>query len=323
MKVPDQTADTEPMSKGLPVPLAPIRPGPRALVAVLTLVLLAACGAPARVPAPGGVAPSSGADAPAQQVGFEQLERQFGARLGVYAVDTATGREVAYRADERFAYASTHKVFSAGEVLRRTPLRELGRTLTFRRSDLVAGSPISEQHVDTGMTLRAVLDAALRYSDNTAADLLFTQLGGPAGLASALRAIGDSTTHVDRIEPELNLTDPGDIRDTSTPRAMAATLRAFTLGPVLPQDKRTLLVDFMRANTTGNSLIRAGAPAGWPVADKSGTADHGIRNDIGLVWPPNRAPIVLVVLSARPAKDAPHDDALIARATTVALTAFR
>jgi beta-lactamase class A len=132
-----------------------------------------------------------------------------------------------------------------------------------------------------------------------------------------------TATHVDRIEPQLNETSPGDIRDTSVPRSMASTLRAFTLGDALPAEKRTVLLDMMRANTTGGELIRAGVPAGWQVADKTGAADYATRDDIAVIWPPRRAPIVLVIMSDRAAKNATYDNKLIAQAATVALKTFQ
>ncbi len=294
----------------------------RAALLALSVVSVAACSAPA--PAQPPTPSSSSAVTPVSTVGhadFEKLEQSFSARLGVYAVDTATGREVAFRADERFAYASTHKAFSAGAVLKQTAIGDLDRTVTYTRKDLVPNSPITEKHVATGMPLRAVIDATLRYSDNTGGNLLFRELGGPAGLASALRAIGDTTTHVDRIEPELNDTAPGDIRDTGTPRVLAADLRAFILGDVLPEDKRKVLVDIMRANTTGDATIRAGVP-GWPVADKTGTAGYGTRNDIGVIWPPDRAPIVISVLTDKKDKDAEVDNKLLAEAAAAAVKAL-
>lgn len=296
---------------------------PRSLCAAVTalaIVPLSACAAPGPATAP--AVTSTAAPELAAGQGFEQLERTFGARLGLYLVDTGTGREVGFRADERFAYASTHKVFSAAAILRRTPVEALDRMVTYGPGDVVSYSPITERHAGTGMPLRAVLDAALRYSDNTAANLMFRELGGPAGLATALRGIGDATTHVDRVETALNEAEPGDLRDTSTPRALAAGLRAFTLGTALPEDRRALLVEMMRLNTTGGTLIRAGVPAGWQIADKSGTAAYGTRNDIAVVWPPQRAPIVLVILSGRRAKDATYDDRLIAQAATAALKAL-
>ncbi|MEV7097535.1 class A beta-lactamase [Amycolatopsis sp. NPDC051045] len=297
----------------------------RAALAALALLALIACAAeaPAPAPAPASSPPSTTAVAPQPQPDFGPLERDFDARLGVYAVDTGSGREIAHRADERFGYASTHKAFSAAAVLQRTSIEGLAKVLTYTRGDLQPNSPVTEKHVATGLPLRDALDAALRYSDNTAANLLFRELGGPAGLAAALRGIGDTTTHVDRIEPGLNDLAPGDVRDTSTPRAMTGSLRAFTLGTALTPEKRTVLTDMMRANTTGAALIRAGAPAGWAVADKTGTGSYATRNDIAVVWPPGRAPIVLVVMSARQAENAEHDDRLIAQAAKLVLDALR
>ncbi|MFD5244969.1 class A beta-lactamase [Amycolatopsis sp. NPDC058340] len=287
-----------------------------AALLALSVASLTACSTPVPPPPP-AAAPSVSTERP----GFEGLERAYGARLGVYAVDTATGREVAFRADERFAYASTHKVFSAGGVLQRTPVAELDRTVTYGKQDLVTNSPVTEKHVATGLPLRAVIDATLRYSDNTGGNLLFRELGGPEGLNAVFRGIGDTTSHADRIEPALNDTAPGDSRDTSTPRALAVSLRAFALGDALPEDKRKILVDMMRANTTGDQNIRAGVP-GWAVADKTGTAAYGTRNDIGVVWPPDRAPIVISVLTDRPGKDAEIDNKLLADATAAAVKAL-
>jgi beta-lactamase class A len=310
-----ETADVDQDRKGCLVPFPHVR---RAALTALALVSLTACAAEA--PAPPAPPKTAGA---APQADFAPLEREFDARLGVYAVDTGSGRELAHRADERFGYASTHKVFSSAAVLQRTSLDELAKVLKYTRADLQPNSPVTEKHVTTGISLHDAMDAALRYSDNTAANLLFKELGGPQGLAAALRGIGDTTTHADRTEPGLNDLAPGDLRDTSTPRAMAGSLRAFTLGTALPPEKRTVLTDMMRANTTGAALIRAGAPAGWAVADKTGTGGYATRNDIAVVRPPGRAPIVVVVMSDKKAKDAEPDDRLIAQAAKLVFSALR
>ncbi|PEW23525.1 class A beta-lactamase, partial [Bacillus cereus] len=75
---------------------------------------------------------------------------------------------------------------------------------------------------------------------------------------------------------------PGDVHDTSTPKALATSLQAFTLGDVLSTEKRNLLIDWMKRNTTGDNLIRAGVPGGWEVADKTGSGFYGTRNDIAI-----------------------------------------
>jgi beta-lactamase class A len=292
------------------------RTGLAALAAVL-LVPATGCAAANGAPTPeAGHSASPGASAELARE-FERLEEEFDARLGVYAVDTGSGEEIAHRPDERFAYASTHKALSAGAVLQQNTLEEMEEVVTFTEEDLVDHSPVTEQHVDTGMTLMEVADAAVRYSDNTAANLLFDELGGPDGFEDVLEGIGDDVTDPERIETELNAWTPGDTRDTSTPRAMAGSLREFTLGDALPEDRREVLNDMLVNNTTGDELIRAGVPDDWKVGDKTGAGSHGTRNDIAVLWPPEGAPIVLAVMSSRDEEDAEYDNALIARAAEV------
>ncbi|WSL21477.1 class A beta-lactamase [Streptomyces sp. NBC_01283] len=251
---------------------------------------------------------------------FKALERKFDARLGVYAVDTGTGHEVAYNAGERFAYNSTFKALAAGAVLRKYSLSGLDRKITYSKDDLVANSPVTEKHVDTGMTLGELCDAAVRYSDNTAANLLFDRLGGPKGLNAVLKKMGDDVTRMDRIEPDLSTWVPGEKRDTSTPRALAKDLRAFVLGDALRKGERAQLTKWLRTNTTGDNTIKAGVPKNWVVGDKTGTGSYyGARNDIAVVWPPDGAPIVMSILSNRGKKDAEPSDKLIAEAASVAV----
>ncbi|WP_229403288.1 class A beta-lactamase [Micromonospora okii] len=292
------------------------------MVAAAAVVSLAACSpaAAAEQPTRDGAVAASTSSAPGRKQEFRQLEKKFDARLGVYAIDTGTGRTVQYRADERFAYASTFKALAAAEILDETTDAELDRVVRYSADDLVNYSPITEQHVAEGMTLRAIADAALRYSDNTAANLMLRHLGGPQRFQKELRKIGDKVTDPARYEPDLNEGTPGDRRDTSTPRAMATSLRAYTVGDALEPSDRNILNGWLRGNTTGGALIRAGVPDGWVVGDKTGSGGYGTRNDIAVIWPPNRAPIVLAVLSSRDEKDADYDDALIAEATRVVLT---
>lgn len=294
---------------------------PVRLAGIAALALFAVVGsAGVKVSTPNSVTHSSISDG---NRAFSELEKQFDARLGVYAVDTETGKELGYHANDRFAYASTHKAFSSGAVLQQNTIDGLDRRITYSKSDLVENSPITEKHVDTGMTLREVMDAAIGYSDNTAANLLFRELGGPVGLQIALRGIGDMTVHVDRTETDLNRTHPGDIRDTSTPRAMAESLQKLTIGAALPKDKRAILNDMLSNTKYTEELIRAGVPSDWEVGDKSGAADYGTRNDIAVVKPPGHAPIMIAVMSDRAEKDADYDDALIAQAAKVVVDTLR
>lgn len=274
-------------------------------------------------------APASPSDEAAQQdpasheEEFQQLEKKYDARLGVYAVDTGSDHELAHRADERFAYTSLFKPLACGALMERRSLSELEEeVVTYDTDDLVEYSPVTKKHVDDGMTLLEVCDAAMRYSDNTAGNLLFEEFGGPGGLQEALEDIGDDTTRMERLETELNEAVPGETRDTSTPEAMTANLREYVLGDTLNEDKRDVLSEKMRNNTTGDDLIRAGVPDGWEVGDKSGAGGYGTRNDIGLLWPPEGDPIVLAVMSSKDEEDAEYDDALVADAAEVVVDAL-
>ncbi|MCE0536222.1 class A beta-lactamase [Kineosporia rhizophila] len=251
------------------------------------------------------------------------LEERYDATLGVYALDTGTGRTVRFRADRRFAYASTFKALQAGVLFQRRTDRQLERLVRYDESDLLEYAPITRQNLATGMTLRELADASVRYSDNTAANLLFKELGGPAEVDAALERIGDRTTQMNRIEPDLNEATPGDRRDTSTPRALATDLRKFVLGDVLDDQDKAALTDLLKRNTTGDKVIRAGVPEGWVVGDKTGSGGYGTRNDIAVIWPPRSAPIVLAVLSTRGEPDASTDDQLIADATEVIVDQLR
>ena len=254
---------------------------------------------------------------------FAQLENEFDARLGVYAIDTGSNQTIEYRPEERFAFASTYKALAAAIVLQQNSMEELKEVIIYTEDDLVPYSPITKKHVDTGMTLLELSEFAVRSSDNTAGNLLLKALGGPDGFEQALRQIGDNVTQSDRYEPDLNEFTPGDTRDTSTPRALAIDLQAFAVSDLLSDDERERFTNWVQGNATGDTLIRAGAPEGWEVGDKSGAGSYGTRNDIAVVWPPNREPIVIAIMSRHDTKDAKYDDALIAKAAKVALNALR
>jgi beta-lactamase class A len=259
---------------------------------------------------------------PVQQA-FADLESRSGARVGLYAVDIRDGREIAHRADERFGYASTHKALSAAVMLDENSIEDLDEVVRFSQADLVTYSPVTEARVETGMTLREIGDAAVRFSDNTAANLIFEEIGGPAAFDDALEGIGDTVTVAERTETALNDTTPGDPRDTSTPRALAQALRHFAVDQGLTTDKRAVLTDWLRRNTTGDALVRAAVPTGWVVGDKTGTGAYGTRNDIAVIWPPGRDPIVIAVLTDHAAEDAEPDDLVVAEAARIAVQALQ
>jgi beta-lactamase class A len=290
-------------------------PRRRALLVAAGLLPLAGCGAGVRRAAAPSPAPSRSPAGSPDPSRFAALEREHGARLGVFALATGTGATVAYRADERFAFCSTFKTLAVAAVLHAHPLGHLDERVTYTKADVDSISPVTEHHITTGMTIGELCDAAIRYSDGTAGNLLMRDIGGPAGLTAYLRGLGDTVSRMDQYEPQLNRDRPQDPRDTTTPRAIAAAYRRLVLGNALTADKRTLLVDCLERSTTGGKRIRAGLPRGWKVADKTGTGDYGRAHDIAVVWPPHTAPLVVAVMSDRPGYSTPPVDSLVAEAT--------
>ncbi len=227
---------------------------------------------------------------------LRQLEGHQGGRLGVALVDTASGRRVSYRGDERFPMCSTFKFLAAALMLARVDRGEekLDRRVVFAASDLVPYSPATKEHAGPGgMTVDAICAAAMTLSDNTAGNLMLASFGGPAGLTAFVRGLTDPVTRLDRIETELNEGTPGDPRDTTSPQAMLDTMQKLVAGDVLSAASRERLIGWLVANKTGDKRLRAGLPAAWRVGDKTGTGGNGSANDIAVAWPPGRAPVFI------------------------------
>lgn len=229
-----------------------------------------------------------------------RLEARAGGRLGVCLLDTGSGACIGQRLDERFAMCSTFKLPLVAAILREVDAGrlKLAQILNYSAADLVPNSPVTEQHASAGgLPLWTVAEAAQTQSDNLAANLLLALIGGPAGLTAILRSLEDSETRLDRIEPMMNLHLPGEVRDTTTPRAMAQTVSRILTGSVLGATSRDLLLTWMAATRTGAKRLRAGLPADWRAGDKTGTGmDVGMTdkyNDVAITWPPGRAPIVI------------------------------
>ncbi|WP_399930053.1 class A beta-lactamase [Streptomyces kanamyceticus] len=242
---------------------------------------------------------------------LRELEKGYPGRIGVHALNTGTGASLGYRADERFAIASTFKVLAAAAILRRAREQEPGLLdvlIRYGRDDLVTHSPRCEMHLETGMTVRELCDATITYSDNGAANLLMRRIGGPSGITEFARSLGDSRTRLDRWEPDLNTNVPGDRRDTTTPASMTADLDKLILGDALHPRDRDQLIRWLLENTTGDKRIRAGLPKDWRVGDKTGTPAYGGVNDVAVAWPPRQAPWIISVYTTRLDPDTPGED---------------
>jgi len=296
--------------------------GRRAVLGAALLLPLMGCSRAPSPPAPSPPAPAP-TPAPAAAARLAELETRFDARLGLYAVHTGTGRELTHRADERFPLCSTFKVLAVAAMLAKTQPEHLQTRIRYGASDIEEHPPVTPGHVGDGLTVAELCDAAIRYSDNTAGNLLLDDIGGPSAVTDYARLLGDGVTRLDRRETELNSAIPGDDRDTTSPRAIAGDLRGLVLGDRLDPADRALLTDWLVRNTTGGARIRAGLPPDWRVADKTGSGSYGTANDIAVAWPPSGAPIVLAVLSTRDGREEEADNALIAQAAAITAAELR
>jgi beta-lactamase class A len=231
----------------------------------------------------------------------------------VYIIDTATGRECGHRPDERFLMLSSFKLLASALVLARAERGQesLQRRIRYTREDLVTWSPVTEKHVGgEGLTLAQLCEATITTSDNTAANLILASYGGPAAVTAFARQLDDTVTRLDRNEPELNVSSGAAMLDTTTPRAMTRTMQKLLVGSALSDRSRDTLLQWLKANTTGGKRLRAGVPADWAIGEKTGT-NRTDANDIGIAWPPGRAPLLVsAYLAESTAPQAARDAAL-------------
>jgi beta-lactamase class A len=255
-----------------------------------------------------------------------RAESALRARIGVAVIDTASGTVWQRRGGERFPLNSTHKVFSCAAALARADRHEMDMeaVIPIDTTALVAYSPVTAKVPAGGtMSLRQLCRAAVSFSDNTAANLVAGAIGGPTAVTAFLRAIGDGTTRLDRLEPELNQAAPGDVRDTTTPLAAAESLQSLLLGDALSRPARAELRQWMLNDRVADALLRSGLPKDWRVADKSGAGGHGSRSIIAVAWPPERPPVVVAIYITQTDAPMAARDHAIAHIGSALATAFR
>ncbi|MFC6444420.1 BKC/GPC family carbapenem-hydrolyzing class A beta-lactamase [Shinella zoogloeoides] len=288
----------------------------------------AIAGALLAVPAVSALAGSAGAaTGGVLEKRLADLEARHKGRIGVAIHNLATGVRVGHRADERFLMCSTFKALLAAHILARVDRKEeaLDRRIVVKKSDLSEWSPVVEKRVGgNGISIAELCEAAVTLSDNAAANLLLTASGGPKALTAFLRGMGDEVTRLDRTEPTLNYHEtPDDERDTTTPAAMAETLRRLIIGDVLSPRSRAQLAAWLVMNKTGDTRLRAGLPADWLTGDKTGTNGdkHGNANDVAIAWSPDRGAVVVTAFCEIPGISGDERNAVIAEIGRIAAEA--
>lgn len=252
---------------------------------------------------------------------LQQLEQEYHGHLGIAAINTATNRKILFNDNRRFPFCSTGKVMVVAAILKKSESNPqlLQQKIHYTAQEVKSSgyAPITAKHVTNGMTVAELARAALDYSDNGAMNQLLKLAGGAQNVTEFARTLNDNKFNLIRSEPQLNSAIPGDIRDTTTPLAMAVSLQQLALESALNLPQQQHLQQWLKANTTGDKRIRAGVPQDWIVGDKTGTGSYGTTNDVAVIWPPHAKPIVVVIYFTQDKKDASPQDEVLAKATKI------
>lgn len=246
---------------------------------------------------------------------LRQIEGEFGGTLGAEIFDVTSGQSAGLNNDVRFGHCSSFKLSLAAKILQRDATGEdsAERRVTWSEGDLMSVSPFTTRTLSQGATLRELAEATQKYSDNAAANILLREIGGPAALTAFWRSLGDDVSRLDRYEPTLNLVPPTEVRDTTTPAAMARTVAKLIYGDALPEAERATLRQWMVDTPTGLDRVRKALPEDWRAGDKTGTglapATGGIYIDIGFVEPPERGPLTYAAYYRPAGTDNTYDKA--------------
>lgn len=218
-------------------------------------------------------------------------------RIGVAAIDLATGRTTDVLGDQRFPMASTSKVAIAATFLEGVDKGRWSLTSEFPLMIPVGSAPFSSAvaPVRAGeyMPASRLLELMLTRSNNYATDALLKVVGGPVAVNDWVQRAGIADWHIDhdiatlvRDDGAVNPAQVIDRRDSATPLAMAQLLAGIYQGKWLSPSSRQILLDTMGRCVTGRNRIRAGMPEGVQVLHKTGSLNN-TSSDIGIIQTPD------------------------------------
>ena len=239
-------------------------------------------------------------------------------RIGVYAVDLASGREVSVLGDQRFPMASTSKIAIAATFMEGVERGRFTLTSEFPLMVPVASARFSSSKapVVPGKYYKAVdlIEMMITRSNNQATDGLLAAVGGPAAVNDWARRNGISEYNLTRDIATLvrddGEVDPArtvDIRDSATPEAMVRLLTGLYQGRFLAESSRKVILGAMGRCRTGTHRMRAMLPDEARVAHKTGTLSN-TASDIGIINTPDGRAIAVAIYvtgqGSRAARDA-------------------
>ncbi|MDW2114434.1 CARB family carbenicillin-hydrolyzing class A beta-lactamase [Vibrio sp. 1731] len=253
------------------------------------------------------------------------LEQQTSSRIGVSVWDTQADERWDYRGDERFPLMSTFKTLACAKMLSDMDSGKLSKNATAKVDErsIVVWSPVMDKLAGQNTRIEHACEAAMLMSDNTAANLVLNEIGGPKAVTMFLRTIGDKATRLDRIEPRLNEATPGDSRDTTTPNAILNTLRTLVEGETLSYESRVQIKIWMQDNKVSDSLMRSVLPTGWSIADRSGAGGHGSRGINAIIWKENHRPVYISIYVTETELSLQARDQLVAQISQLILQKYK
>lgn len=240
---------------------------------------------------------------------FEQriaeLANPAGGRIGVAAIDLATGEQVMVLGDQLFPLASTSKIAIAATYLEMVEQGRYSLTSEFPLMMPVASAKYSSSKapVRPGQYMPAIdlIEIMITRSSNPATDALLAAVGGPGVVNDWMRrnGINDFSINRDiatlvRDDGEYNPAIHIDTRDAATPRAMARLLAGFYRGEYLSDQSRQVILSAMSRTVTGKRRIPAHIPLEARVSHKTGSLNN-TSSDVGIIETPDGRAIAIAI----------------------------
>jgi beta-lactamase class A len=241
-----------------------------------------------------------------------------GGRIGVYAVDLASGREVSVLGNQRFPMASTSKIAIAATFMEGVERGRFTLTSEFPLRVPVASARFSgsKAPVVPGKYYQAIdlIEMMITRSNNQATDALLAAVGGPAAVNEWARRSGIAEFNITRDiatlvrdDGEIDPARTVDVRDSATPAAMVRLLTGLYQGSFLSDSSRKVILGAMSRCRTGTRRIPAMLPDGARVAHKTGSLNN-TSSDVGIINTPDGRAIAVAIYvtgqGSRPAREA-------------------
>ncbi|WP_128891663.1 serine hydrolase [Erythrobacter sp. HKB08] len=226
-------------------------------------------------------------------------------RIGVAAVDLATGEEISILGDQRFPMASTSKIAIAATFMEGVEQGRWSLSSEFPLLIPVRSAKYSSDRapVRRGKYLPAeeLIELMITRSSNPATDALLDVVGGPSAVNDWMRRNGigefQLTRDIATLVRDDGEYDPAtfiDKRDSATPKAMVELLTGLYQGKFLSASSRRVILGAMERCVTGKRRIPALLPASANVAHKTGSLNN-TSSDIGIIQSPDGRAIAVAI----------------------------